>query len=76
MGKSFTKFRLFFHKVSIIINTRFLSSDRNFMPDAYNSLLKRRSSTHTPCFSSSSSAKRRPRSAAFRGPKIIAVRGC
>jgi hypothetical protein len=72
---SFTKLRLFSRKVSFIMNTIFPPLLRRPMPVAWNSLLQRRSSSHTPCSrSSSSSAKRGILGASFRGPKIRSQR--
>jgi hypothetical protein len=66
MGTFFTKFRLFFHKVSSIINTLFHLCVRHCMSVAWNSLLKCRSSSRT-LFELVVFRKRRLQRASFRG---------
>lgn len=74
MGTSFTKLLLFFHKVSFIIHI--LST---FVRDAvywlHNTLCLSVGDLHACCFSSVSSTEQRPRTAAFRGPKIWKLEG-
>ena len=68
MGTSFTNFSLFFHENSVIINTLLSHPcERRCTPLSQNSMLKRQSSSHMPCFSLSP-AKWHPWTASFRGP--------
>ena len=71
---SFTNMRLFFHKFSIS-NTFLQLCMRFCMPVVSNHLPNRRNSSRTLCFGSSSFAKRRPRSASFRGAKEMKSEG-
>jgi hypothetical protein len=66
----FKKLKLFFHESTSLSAHFFHLGMRRCMPVASNSLLKRRTSSLTLCFGSSSSAERRRRSASFRGPNI------
>jgi hypothetical protein len=70
VGTSFTKLGLFSHTHCPSLSTQFFHlCMRLCVPVAWSSLLKRRSASLTLCCCSMSSAKLRPRSAFFRGPK-------
>jgi hypothetical protein len=69
MGTSSTKLRLFVHKVSFIINTHFPPLRQTPYAGRVKLFAEASKLSRTLCFSSSSSVKRRPRSAPSRGQK-------
>ena len=73
-GASFTKLRLFFHKVSSIINTLFPPLRETLYACRAKLSAERQSFSRAPCFSSSSSGS--PWSAPFREPKKMKAEGC
>jgi hypothetical protein len=73
MCSSFTKLRLFFHKVSSIINTLFPPLRETLYAGRAKLSAERRSSSRAPCFSPSSSGS--PWSAPFRGTKKMETDG-
>ena len=74
-GTTFTKFRLFFHKI-FIINIIFPTLRETLYTGSENSLLKRRSSFRTLCCSLLSSKKPRPWRSSFREPKKDGIPKC
>jgi len=68
MGTSFTNLSLFFHESSFIINILSNPCERRCTPLTQNSMLKRQSSSHMPCFNLSP-AKWHPQIATSSGPK-------
>ena len=74
MCSSFTKLRLFFHKVFSIINTLFPPLRETLYAGRAKLSDERRSSSRAPRFSPSSSGS--PWSAPFRGTKKMEAEGC